>query len=146
MCCCRNIETTRKSSFCFIDSHVSNLAIVHGVFPRESPVGCEWISESDAANICFCCGSVPTYVYGHGLLIHDYDSWMYKYCQEIITMLMASLKFPSTFVEGYFLCLLSLIFPNVKVSAFSDQALFILCAHPSPSWTHIWPQCWSTSE
>lgn len=66
------------------------------MFARESPVGCGRIIQSDAVNICFCCGSVPVCIYGHRLLIHDHHSWIEKYCKEIITMLMASLKFPST--------------------------------------------------
>lgn len=46
-------KPTGKLSFCFKDFHVSSLAIVHGTFARETPVGCSRISKSDAANMCF---------------------------------------------------------------------------------------------
>lgn len=42
-------KPTGKSSFCFKDFHVSNLAIMHGTFARETLVGSRRVSKSDAA-------------------------------------------------------------------------------------------------
>lgn len=115
------------------------------MFARETPVGCGRINKTDAANTCFCCGSVPICIYGFWFMtkVPGYISSANSFISAQL-----SVSFYFNLLSISFLCLFFLypwFFPmGIPQPFLIELSLSFVLNHLSLSKTHK-TLSWSTS-
>lgn len=116
------------------------------MFARGTAVGCAKISKSDAANTCFCCGSVPICIYGFWFMTEGPG---YISSANSFISAQLSVSFYFNLLSISFLCLFLLypwFFPmGIPQPFLIELSLSFVHNHLSLSKNHIWTVSWSTS-